>query len=124
MTREQAGAVHDLLASQRDDEVILHHGDCIGADAQVHDIAISLDFWVVIHPPMAETQRAWRRGPHVRAPKAALDRNRDIVRESELLIAAPAEALEQPGSGTWSTVRYAQKLGRPVQIIMPDGSIG
>jgi len=62
------------------------------------------------------------RRPDARAQ--ALSRpQQGIVRETELLIAAPAEFSEQHRSGTWSTVRYARRLGRPVQIIGPDGRI-
>jgi predicted Rossmann fold nucleotide-binding protein DprA/Smf involved in DNA uptake len=50
-------------------------------------------------------------------------RNKVIVRETEILIAVPAETMEQHRSGTWSTVRYARKLERAVCIIRPDGTL-
>jgi len=30
---------------------------------------------------------------------------------------------EWRGSGTWATIRYARKVGKPVTIIYPDGEI-
>ena len=101
----------------------VHHGDCIGADAQAHEIACTLGREVTIHPPTSGTYRAWKTGSDVRAPKAYLTRNKDIVRETDMLIAAPAETTEQVRSGTWSTVRFARKLGKRVFVILPDGTV-
>lgn len=93
-----------------------HHGDCVGADAEADEIARMNGAKVVIHPPEDDKARAFCFGPEddVRQPKPYLVRNRDIVDETELLIAAPLgpEALR---SGTWSTVRYALKRSRPVR---------
>ena len=55
--------------------------------------------------------------------KPYLDRNKDIVLETQTLVATPAETTEQLRSGTWSTVRYARKLKRPAVLILPDGTI-
>jgi bifunctional non-homologous end joining protein LigD len=35
----------------------------------------------------------------------------------------PAEPEEQLRSGTWSTVRFAKKQGKPVFVILPDGTV-
>jgi hypothetical protein len=121
MTPAQEGALRELLASHPD--AVLHHGDAIGADAQAHDIAVALGCRLVIHPPVDGTDRAFKHSSDVRAPRPYLDRNRDIVRETELLIAAPAEATEQLRSGTWSTVRYARKLRRLIVLVLPDGRV-
>jgi hypothetical protein len=100
-----------------------HHGDCIGADAETHDIAAAMGCEIVIHPPVTETKRAWKPAPQIHAPKPYLDRNRDIVRATEMLVAAPAQDIEQLRSGTWSTVRFAGKVGRPVWVILPSGDV-
>ena len=52
-------------------------------------------------------------------PRDYLDRNKDIVNNCDLLIAAPKENTEVLRSGTWSTVRYAKQLGVTVVIIEP-----
>jgi hypothetical protein len=120
MTRAQHYTLRDLLASFPG--AILLHGDCIGADAEAHDISLELGYDVVIHPARIEDFRAFKIAEDTRRPAPALTRNKHIVRETELLIAAPAEAIEQLRSGTWSTVRFARRVGRPVRIILPDGS--
>jgi hypothetical protein len=55
--------------------------------------------------------------------KPYLSRNKDIVLETELLIATPGEEEEQIRSGTWSTVRYARSLKRMINIVLPDGRV-
>lgn len=107
--------------------VNFHHGDCIGADAQAHTLARALWFRVFIHPPTDESKRAFcKANPERIAPsKPYLDRNKDIVAETDVLIATPSQQVGEVirGSGTWYTVRYARKLGRQIYIVRPDGRI-
>lgn len=99
----------------------LHHGDCVGADKQAHLSVIGTCTRVVIHPADVPPHlRAGCIGHEVRDPKPPLERNRDIVDETACLLAAP-DGPERLRSGTWATVRYALKTGKPVTIIMPDG---
>ena len=35
---------------------VFHHGDCIGADAEAHDIAVAMACEIVIHSPIVEDQ--------------------------------------------------------------------
>lgn len=95
-----------------------HHGDCIGADEEAHRIALEVGIPViVIHPPLHKVKQAncSTKYPHgqsrviVREPRDYLDRNKDIVNETEGLIAAPKMNQEELRSGTWATVRYARK---------------
>jgi len=103
---------------------VFHHGDCVGADSDAHDVAWRYDKRIVIHPPSDDRLRAHRLTDHgeYREPKPYLDRNRDIVDESDLLIACPRETSEQAKGGTWYTVRYARNQGKPVTIVWPDGT--
>src|SRR5215475_6450499 len=117
MTERQKTALRDLLAAHTG--VILHHGDAVGADAEAHDIAFELDCSIVIHPPDNVTQRAFKIAALTRAPRPYLDRNKVIVRETSFLIAAPAMEVEQLRSGTWSSVRYARRPGRPAHLLAP-----
>lgn len=57
----------------------LHHGDCVGADAQAHDVARAKGCRIVIHPSTLERWRAHRAGDDVLPIKSPLDRNRRIV---------------------------------------------
>ena len=81
---------------------VLHHGDCIGADAQAHRIAKGLGIWTVSHPPTDDRKRAFCDADEERAPLPHLERNRQIVDEGEVLISCPRlEEKRQPRSGTW-----------------------
>ncbi len=95
---------------------LFHHGDCIGADAEAHDIAREFSYGVEIHPPLESRKRAWCSSMLVHDPKPYLERNHDIVDACHLLIACPAGP-EVMRSGTWATIRYARRTGVPVVII-------
>lgn len=99
-----------------------HHGDCIGSDAEAHDIALEFGAKIVLHPPWVPYKRAFKEGWWQLRPKRNyLDRNKDIVNESSVLIGMPREDEEQLRSGTWSTIRYARNRLLPVRIISPSG---
>lgn len=104
-------------------QVELHHGDCIGADADAHDIAAALGAVIVIHPPIKDAKRAfcWH-ADKVMDPAPYHARNRAIVSATERLIACPKESEEVMRSGTWMTIRYARNMGRPIWILWPDGT--
>jgi predicted Rossmann fold nucleotide-binding protein DprA/Smf involved in DNA uptake len=118
MTEAQGKALRALLITCSGK---LHHGDAVGADAEAHDIAVVLGRRVVIHPASLPERRAFKSASHLRSPKAPFTRNKIIVRETSVLIAAPGDRVEQLRSGTWATIRYARKLKRPIAIIYPDG---
>jgi hypothetical protein len=103
----------------------LHHGKCRGADAEAHAISRSIDpeIKIVTHPPENTTYVAEECvGDEERDPLPYLERNKAIVDECEVLVAAPEQNHEIVRSGTWSTVRYARKQGKPVVIILPLGA--
>jgi predicted Rossmann fold nucleotide-binding protein DprA/Smf involved in DNA uptake len=56
-------------------------------------------------------------------PRPYLVRNRDIVDVCNLLLATPGGTVEQLRSGTWATIRYARRIGRPVWIVFPNGEV-
>lgn len=107
-----------------------HHGDCVGADEEAHGLASHWGIRIVLHPPDNDAKRAFCVNVRpdlwdeieVREAKPYLLRNREIVDETEVLVACPGGP-EELRSGTWSTVRYARKLGRPVVIVWPDGKV-
>lgn len=106
----------------------LHHGDCIGADAQAHEIFDVKGKGIAIHPPINPSKRANCKCKNANRlifpPFEYLERNRYIVDASSLLIATPQqETGEELRSGTWSTVRYARKEKKPVFIVRPSGKI-
>lgn len=105
-----------------------HHGDCVGADEEAHDIAVALGYNIVIHPPNMVVKQAfcYQNSPvetqvriTVLEPKPYLERNHDIVDTCAEMVACPAEITEQVRSGTWATVRYARKRKKPLIILQP-----
>jgi hypothetical protein len=99
-----------------------HHGCCIGADAQFHDMLGYSQAQVYGHPPINTSKMADCQCDARAVPKDYLERNRAIVDTTDVLIAAP-KGPEELRSGTWSTVRYARKLRRPIYIVWPSGSM-
>jgi len=136
MTGTQMEAVRKTLEGlelpRRRRLVELHHGDCVGADHEAARVATALGMRIVQHPPLDWGMRASypklieslkaNNNFAVREAKPTLERNKDIVNETELLIAAP-DSEERTRSGTWATVRYARKMGRAIIIVNPYGEI-
>lgn len=137
MTRAQLNAVDDLLSAVPDfiklmedlrfdcDRIwTIHHGDCIGADAQLDSIAKDHNIFRHIHPATGKNKRAWCAAQTIDDPLPPLKRNAVIVQCAVAgLIAAPGQATEIVRSGTWATVRYARKLKRHIWIVRPNGTI-
>lgn len=114
--------------------VRVHHGDCVGVDEMVHMEALAAGKLIVVHPPSDPKLRAWCGvqigletfpGQVTILPeKGYLERDWDIAVACTEMLAAPATIAEPRstrGSGTWTTVRYARKLCKPITIIYPDG---
>ena len=112
------------MLSGNDDPLIMHHGDCVGADATADRIARDLGYeFIGIHPPTVSTWRAWcSRAHNVRIFEETdyHQRNRHIVNGSDMLIALPFGMERQQKGGTWMTVRYAESTGIPVTILWPQ----
>jgi hypothetical protein len=135
------GTRHGLSAPQRanlmrflsgESPSELHHGDCTGADVEVHMFCVALGIPVHIHPPEDEKYRAFcifQTGSiecTIYEPKPFLERDWNIVSKSGYLIACPKQDREPPdrrGSGTWTTVGYAREQHKPVVLLYPDGRV-
>lgn len=120
---QQAWLIDRLVELKKDGAIYLHHGDCVGVDEIAHCIAEELNYRIAVHPPLSNSHRAWCRGYIKWQSSPYLNRNRDIVNCSELLLALPKGPPEFKGSGTWMTVRYAQSKKTPVEVCMPNGTI-
>ena len=119
MTDAQQSQIRSWLEGL--DVTELHHGDCVGADAQADAIARELGMNIVIHPPVSEKKRAfcWQEGDIYLPSLPYLERNHDIVDSCPILLAAPLGD-EQVRSGTWATIRYAKKRGKHIYITRRD----
>ncbi len=119
VTPEQAQAL--VIAAKEASPREFHHGMCIGADHFMGQVLGHVGAIIHGHPPTNTSKMAKCLVDVMHAPKDYLARNRDIVLCSQALLAAP-KGEETQRSGTWSTVRFARKLGRPVIICWPNGS--
>jgi hypothetical protein len=117
LTEDQRWRVQLLLATIR--PRLLQHGDCIGGDAEVDEIAHSLGIRRAAHPCDIADQRAYCGCEVVNRPKNPLLRNRHIVCTSHLLIVLPSSVQERLRSGTWATYRFAKQSKRPIILMAP-----
>lgn len=109
------------------------HGDCVGADSQFHSIVVGLKVpRVVIHPPTNPEYRYFCKEKNpapdgveiISLPEEPyLVRDHRMVDAVNFLIGCPLTLNEVLWSGTWATLRYAQKINREYLIIFPDGSM-
>lgn len=127
ISEERKNAFDEALELLKDEGYThLHHGDCIGSDYYAHTRALIFNYNIIIHPPYIDKQRAYAdkgKMPGYEGEITILDersfhqRNQDIVKNSHILLAMPANPeVEELRSGTWSTIRFARKLGREVRI--------
>lgn len=123
MTSFQATAFKLFISGYGNFITEFHHGDCLGADLQAHRIVKSMSSSIIhIHPPVSNASRAHCSGHVSFQPLPYLDRDRDIVDSTDVLVATPA-GTEIRRSGTWFTVRCARSSNLPVMIIYPDGRV-
>ena len=104
----------------------LHHGDCVGADAEAHALGRERYFRIIVHPPDNPKARAFclpEDGGAVLPVRPYLDRDRDIVAACDVLYAAPGQYEEVKRDGTWYTVRRAREAGKKIVLVFPDGSV-
>ncbi len=104
------------------------HGGAIGADEHAHQEAIKFTAArdIEIFPGSRDRELYWRaKFPTLLVVewRQPLLRNRAMVARCDRLIACPGEPDEVLRSGTWATVRYARAAGKPVTLILPDGTV-
>lgn len=125
LTTQQAIAARNWIDKLVKIELVteLHHGACVGADEEILIIAKSYNLRTIAHPSNFIYTTTKISSDETLAPKDALERNRDIVDACNLLLALPQARQEKRLSGTWATIRYAERVGRQIRYIWPDGSI-
>jgi hypothetical protein len=126
MTKQQKDRLKLLIGQLQ--PTTLMHGDCVGADADAHEIARAAGLTVEIFPCDLHTQRARCdviTGPTTIHPIAKpLARNNAMVARADLTIAFPRSKKEQlRGSGTWQTVRRCRLARKRFLVVYPDGDV-
>ena len=114
-----------LMILDKYDDIIVSHGDCVGSDTDFHNICINYKetyptkkIIITIFPPSNSTLRAFNKGDLLMKKKPYLQRNLDIIKNSNILIACPINKnKEELRSGTWSTIRQAKKQNITVHIL-------
>lgn len=129
MTAAQRAALPQVVATLPD---LVLHGGAKGADAQFHAWVAPLYKPVLpqieVYPGESVRWTHWNYASFsgslfkVHPTSEPLARNKAIVSRCDHLLACP-DGPERTRSGTWATVRYARKAGKPMTIIMPDGTI-
>ena len=126
MTPMQLLKVAQMIAKNSIEES--HSGDCIGADKEFLDLVYMANsnkeyepIKTVGHIPSNNSKRAFCKYDSECVPNPYLDRNRDIVDASDVMIGTPKENEEQQRSGTWATIRYAKKTGKKLVVVFPNG---
>ena len=113
----QLSELRAVLAGLKGSE--FHHGDCEGVDVQAAAIAKELGYKIICHPPLSKYRQGFFGGDEMREPLGYLERDRNIVDETEVLLVVPLQNEWQPKGGTWFTHDYAVRKGKPVNIIYP-----
>jgi hypothetical protein len=111
----------------------LHDGDCVGADEQLFYLAKALDIEVTLHPPTNEKFRAfcgqWDLKTTILGEAAYFVRDAAIVDDAQLMVGFPKQNFEPKESwkrgngGTWWTINYSRKRGKPLATVWPNGLI-
>lgn len=133
MSLEQADQLCLMLLALSSGHNEFHFGGADGADCEALLLALGNGYLAAsihVHPCPGVTLEKLRDAVHgwdgdgftadrfvwheVFPP---LVRNRDIVRDVEVLIAAPRHDREEKRSGTWATVRYARQARKPVVML-------
>lgn len=128
MSEEQKKMVEEVLLdfAKGLTFLVVHHGACLGADYDFHMIARKIDIidiLVYIYPGQHGYRKDLFLGANkIYKEKPYLERNQDIVNNSDFLIACP-DGMEKLRSGTWSTIRRAKKQKIHTLIIYPNGDI-
>lgn len=117
MTANQHAHLHAHILSMEPEE--FHHGGCVGADHTAHHLVhrVSPLTDLCVHWCNIKDKQANLKGEFESFDELPpLERNHKIVDAVDVLLAAPLSDQEVLRSGTWATIRYAEKRG--VRVIM------
>ncbi len=121
MSENQKNEFEEIISNffEKYKKIEFHHGDCIGSDDEAHKILNQFyhDYTIIIHPPKISSKRAFCHGNVILDTKDYIQRNHDIVDDTEILIVAPKTNREELRSGTWSTYRYGKKKKKEIIIL-------
>jgi hypothetical protein len=108
--------------------IIVSHRDCVGSDTDFHNLCVTYreqhpekSLEIHIFPPdnpELRALRAFNECDLLMKENSYLGRNLQIIKYSSFLIACPIDKnKEELKSGTWSTIRQAQKRNVKIYIL-------
>jgi hypothetical protein len=104
---------------------VLHHGDCVGVDAEVATEFSNQGSYIIAHP--GNSRDAWKAycpvNDLILTWRENLERNKTLADCSSLMLCFPLTETESLQSGTWFTIRYIRKQEIPFFVITPSGSV-
>lgn len=110
----------DLVIDEND---LVVHGDCIGADADFDEICKARGIPRRVRPCAVYGQRAGCDGEEILDPKPPMERNRSIVADADIMIACPWNYKKVKRSGTWATIGFAERSDVETYVVFPDGRV-
>jgi hypothetical protein len=146
-TRREMSDKQRIIAKKIIREILpsyVHHGCCVGADEQIHEFCfkglrteqfdeetreqIKVYPKIIGYPPDSKLHRMYidkEQFAKLHPQAGYLARNRDIINNSQLLVATPhvAKPADAEKSGTWYTIHYARVKGIPTIVIKPEGEV-
>lgn len=88
----QKTKIIELLNKYTDHTIDVYHGDCLGADTDFHKLCVDfrnnndVKLTITIMPPDKTIMRGFNKGDIIMKPKPYLERNNDIVINSDIVI--------------------------------------
>lgn len=120
----QTTTIERVLRELTDSFEAIRHGCCVNADYVAASSAKKIGYTVIGHPPTNQSLMHPKCPNDILLPpKDYLDRNRDIVDGSSMLLAAPDSVGPILRSGTWMTIRYAKSKNLPILIVYSNGEL-
>lgn len=124
MSDAQAAVFEGMLT----DVSVFRHGSCQGADVEAARIIRKVygqKVKIIALPGPDDDHYRQDSGvdDEVLPGRTHFARNRAIVAGSDMMIATPAANTWQERGGTFYTANYSIKVGKPLIVIWPDGSI-
>lgn len=108
---------HTLWELQLNNVIAVIHGCAKGADTYFHKLCTKFNFNISGYPAI-NSKNDLSDIKFLHLPQTPLKRNRNIVKDCDILIALPIDKnVEELRSGTWATIRYARKLNKKIIMI-------
>ena len=100
------------------------HGQCKGVDVETAQLVKDTSkLKIVSHPPINKKDIGICQNDILLKEKGYLERNRDIVDNSEIMFVIPNTEEHQTYGGTWYTFDYIIKKRKKFILILPSGFV-